>query len=232
MPDFARSIVEYFVERRGKESAVSGADQHVIGNWEARDIPLEVVFEGIDGAFDRRKEPPKSLTDCGRFVTNAFKRWSRGAEEEADGTSADPVSVPATTPPGADPAARRPTSDTGATTTAPTLAEGVLAALGRTASEHAHDAVRSAAAKTREELEEIIATDGELDAAILALVDDAVARWVLAGLDPESRRAVEAQVARVLVDHGHASGSRDSAWDRALREHLAERFAIPSMLGD
>ena len=74
--DYARAIVEHFVRLRGKGAAVSAADEALLLSWESMEIPLDVVLEGVDSAFDRKREPPKSLSECGRWVRAGYKKWS------------------------------------------------------------------------------------------------------------------------------------------------------------
>ena len=79
--DYARAIVEHFVVLRGKGSAVSSADEALLLGWERDGFPLEIVLEGIDLAYERKREPPKSLTECGRWVRAGFKKWSEDFDE-------------------------------------------------------------------------------------------------------------------------------------------------------
>lgn len=72
--DYARAAVEHFVRLRGKGTAVSAADEALLLSWEADGIPLEIVLEGVDTAFERKREAPKSLSECGRWVRAAFKK--------------------------------------------------------------------------------------------------------------------------------------------------------------
>lgn len=76
--DYADAIVEFFLERRAKGTAISSADEQLVLRWEREGIPVSVVFAGVDQAFERKSEPPKSLSACGRWIRAAFKKWSGG----------------------------------------------------------------------------------------------------------------------------------------------------------
>lgn len=76
--DYAEAIVEFFVDRRGKGSAVSSADEQLVLLWERSDIPVSVVFAGIDQAFERKSEAPRSLSDCSRWIKSGYKKWVGG----------------------------------------------------------------------------------------------------------------------------------------------------------
>lgn len=74
--DFARAIIEAFAARRERGSAVSAVDEQLLLDWELQGMPVVVVLEGIDTAFERKSTPPKSLQECGRWVRAAFARWT------------------------------------------------------------------------------------------------------------------------------------------------------------
>lgn len=192
--DFARAVVEFFVERRGKGSAISSADEQLVMQWEEAGVPVSVVFAGIDTAFDRKSEAPKSLSDCKRWVTAAFKKWSGGDKLEAASRSG--------TGTGALPGA---TADAtaGETTGAPDDAGGTSSWEERFIGELVERAgamrpeVRSATEVVVGELRALIAR-GALTPDVITVVDEAIAESALAALDPGERARVVAEAERAI----------------------------------
>jgi hypothetical protein len=86
--DFADAVIQYFVDLRAKGLTVSGIDQQTLLDWERRDVSLHIVLEGIDAAFARKKDPPKSLRECQRWVNAAAKK-------AGEATDAKPADAPA-----------------------------------------------------------------------------------------------------------------------------------------
>ncbi len=58
--------MEHFLAIRGKGCAVSSADEALLLGWESEGIPMDIVIDGIDLAFERKRDAPKSLQQCGR----------------------------------------------------------------------------------------------------------------------------------------------------------------------
>ena len=74
---YYRTIARALLERRGAPFALSPRDQSAIASWEERRIPLAVVLEGVDRAFEghrARGRPARSFTlsGCERQVDAAF----------------------------------------------------------------------------------------------------------------------------------------------------------------
>ncbi len=76
-------IERYFVKKRGSALILSPTDWPLVTSWQERDIPLEVIFEGINKAFARLEEKQKSsqrrtiltLTFCQRDIEDAWNAW-------------------------------------------------------------------------------------------------------------------------------------------------------------
>lgn len=49
----------------------------VIHEWHDKEIPLEVVFTGIDRAFHSPSKAPESLSDCKVLVEEQFEKWRK-----------------------------------------------------------------------------------------------------------------------------------------------------------
>lgn len=184
--DFARAVVEFFVERRGKGSAISSADEQLVMQWEEAGVPVSVVFAGIDTAFDRKSEAPKSLSDCKRWVTAAFKKWSGGDKLEASAYAAPDTVI----------AARRSeeASDSGAETRS--WEQRLVDELVERAAT-ARPEMRDATASVVAELRELIARGG-LTPDVVSVVDEAIAEAALAALQPGERARVVAEAERAI----------------------------------
>lgn len=82
--------MEFFLALRGKGSAISSVDQNILGDWELKlGVPIDVVLDGIQEAFDRQLEKPLSLQECSRYINARFKklRADSGAVEGSGNVS-------------------------------------------------------------------------------------------------------------------------------------------------
>ncbi len=75
---YFREIARFFFSLRGAPFVLSSRDQMTLASWERLRIPLSVVVEGIDQAFDRRKKQGRTrkmpaLSFCDREVRKAFE---------------------------------------------------------------------------------------------------------------------------------------------------------------
>ncbi len=68
--------MEHFLAIRGKGCAVSSADEALLLGWESEGIPMDIVIDGIDLAFERKRDAPKSLQQCGRWIKQLYKKWA------------------------------------------------------------------------------------------------------------------------------------------------------------
>lgn len=201
--DYARAIVEFFVERRGKGSAISSADEQLVLLWEGEGIPVPVVFAGIDTAFERKADPPKSLSDCGRWVKAAYRKWAGGDLL---------ASAAHTTTPGAAahdaPAASRPTP------AVPTVEQALIAELEARAA-IGHEALRAAVASVLAEIRDLAAR-GPLEPEVVAVVDEAIADAALERLPAPERTAI------IATAEGRLAGRRMSgaAWAAARAKEI------------
>lgn len=176
--DYARAVVEFFVEKRSKGTAISAADEHLLLSWEDDGIPASVVFAGIDRAFERKSEAPKSLSDCSRWVKAAYKKWAGGAELEAAAHSVD-----------ADDGS---TPDAGAASPATPSRSALDEALDelRRRCESGAPALRDATRAVLSELE-TLGRSGKVGPEVLAVIDEAIAEGALQRLDAAERRRIE-----------------------------------------
>ncbi|MDH4198253.1 MAG: hypothetical protein OEW05_12630 [Candidatus Aminicenantes bacterium] len=77
---YYREVAKAFLDRRGAPFLLSARDLALIAEWEKRGIPLEVVLEGVERAFEggRAGRHPSgkvmSLAFCGPQVEKAFDR--------------------------------------------------------------------------------------------------------------------------------------------------------------
>ncbi len=80
MTDYYRTISRAFFARRGAPFFLSARDLALVAEWESRGLPLAVVLEGLERAFDGgapgRRPAGKvlSLAFCGPQVERAFAR--------------------------------------------------------------------------------------------------------------------------------------------------------------
>ena len=191
MEDFVRTLVEYFLERRERGAAISGADQHLLRLWAS----IGAVRAGIDAAFDRRSDPPRSLKDCGRWVRAEIRR-------EREPTAIDEVF-------GSD-ARTMPTAR---------MEDEVLDRIRTLRDAEADHARREALDELYRDLDDILLTEGAIDADTLALLDEALVEAVIVRLEPAAREAVFERLRRQPSGGG-------AQRTRLLREALG----LPSLL--
>lgn len=209
--DFARALADGFVERRGRGSALSAADRHLADQWEADGAPLDVVLAGIDAAFERRRDAPRSLKDCKRWVNAAIKRWREEGMSPAPAADDDVRCGSAPShPERLQPAERaRPSSGrTGGDVTssvAPAAPDAhamrVLEAVRSARAAASHPDVQTGLGIVEAEVETMI-EQGTLDAQAVAALDDvaAVAAHRASGAaDPHAPWAAQVRSARAAL---------------------------------
>ncbi|MCP4404904.1 MAG: hypothetical protein GY801_47335 [bacterium] len=89
-----QQIETYFVGKRGSALMLSPKDWPLLASWEERQVPLKVVYEGIDKAFERFEEQQgtashrtlTSLHSCKHWIEKAWERWK---EENPDDFAPD-----------------------------------------------------------------------------------------------------------------------------------------------
>ena len=196
---YYREAAKAFLDRRGAPFLLSARDVALIADWERRGIPLEVVMEGIERAFEgggtgrHRAGKVMSLAFCASQVEKAFARHRdrrAGAEvrvkpraEKKEGAAAEVRRFLDSLP--AEAAALRPLF---------VRAAGILAA----------------EVPDEEALERI---DAE--------VDEALARAV-----PESEK--EERAKQLRAEHpGRGKAEREAMLAAALAKERRERFTAP-----
>ena len=184
--DYARTVVEHFVVLRGKGSAVSSADEWLLLGWERDGFPLDIVLEGIDQAFERKTDPPKSLTECGRWVRSGYKKWSKDFDESAE----PPIATGGAEQKPSGGAEQKPSGEPAAL---PGLPPQHLKRLRKWRKSDFRP-LREAAEEMWEDLVAQVAADGVISEEVTGIVDDAVR---LLALD---KGATEAQLGERLGD--------------------------------
>jgi hypothetical protein len=77
---YFQEIARRFLARRGAPFILSGRELDLISSWDRAGIPLPVVFEGIERAFEHLRERKRgpgrglSLAFCRTYVAAAFER--------------------------------------------------------------------------------------------------------------------------------------------------------------
>ncbi|TVR04343.1 MAG: hypothetical protein EA398_02220 [Deltaproteobacteria bacterium] len=196
-PDYVRTVAEYFLERRGRGTALSSMDMHQVGAWERDGVPVDAVFRGIDRAFGRRREPPSSLRECAAHV-GAVVREDRGA---FGGTTKAPVfpGVPANPP----------AVSCDAPPTGWSLEQDVLSRLQEIGADSARPRpVRRASARLEAEVRELLEDEGRLSAETALLLDDAFLALLLEESSASVRRRAESTGARAAVEAAHGEVPR------------------------
>lgn len=85
-----QQIELYFVGKRGSALMLSPKDWPLVASWEERQIPFDVVYEGIDTAFERFEEQHgtnshrtlTSLHSCKHWIEKAWERWKEEHPED------------------------------------------------------------------------------------------------------------------------------------------------------
>ncbi|UCC39426.1 MAG: hypothetical protein JSV96_16815 [Candidatus Aminicenantes bacterium] len=78
---YFQSIARHFLKLRGSPFFLSSKELHIIETWEKMKIPLQVVLEGVDRAFEKnslkraRKGKILSLVFCNLQVLRAFEQF-------------------------------------------------------------------------------------------------------------------------------------------------------------
>lgn len=78
---YFQSIARHFLKLRGSPFFLSSKELHIIETWEKIKIPLQVVLEGVDRAFEKnslkraRKGKILSLVFCNLQVLRAFEQF-------------------------------------------------------------------------------------------------------------------------------------------------------------
>ena len=100
MPEDAywEHIERYFVKKRGSALILSPKDWPLIRSWQERKIPLDVIYEGNDRAFEQleTKQPLhqrwaiRSLKFCQHEVETAWSDW----QQEYSPVSESPAEAP------------------------------------------------------------------------------------------------------------------------------------------
>ena len=86
--NYAQTVVDHMVRARAKGASLSGTDeQYIFELEEVLHVPLHAVLKGIDDAFQRRTDPPRSLRQCKKWIMSAFRLYKREADAPPEDTS-------------------------------------------------------------------------------------------------------------------------------------------------
>ena len=98
--DYYAAVEKHFVALRGSPLFISPREWQLIDRWRQQQIPLRVVKQGLDQAFERSKpnRPIRRLSYCRQTVEANYRRFREAVAgspsvEERDGT--DPTDVQA-----------------------------------------------------------------------------------------------------------------------------------------
>ncbi len=98
--DYYAAVEKHFVALRGSPLFISPREWQLIDRWRQQQIPLRVVKQGLDRAFERSKpnRPIRRLSYCRQTVEANYRRFREAVAgspsvEERDG--ADPTDVQA-----------------------------------------------------------------------------------------------------------------------------------------
>lgn len=74
--DYYAEVERHFVALRGSPLFITAKDWYVIHGWREKQIPLLIVKEGLDRAFEKRKSrrPVRQLSYCRQSVEAAYRR--------------------------------------------------------------------------------------------------------------------------------------------------------------
>lgn len=206
--DFADSVIAFFVDLRGKGASVSAIDQQQLLDWEREGVPLHLVLEGIEDAFARKSEPPKSVRECKRWVTKRWKAWKGGAPLDpiapAPALLASPLAEEAPVP------GPRP------------FEERLDRRLRELASSNDHR-LRNAADALAAELKELRKTSPALPTTLVPLLDVAFAMHLVMSLDEDERASIRAAASAAALSAREHGRSEQGAQQAKQRE--TERLA-------
>jgi hypothetical protein len=87
---YYQAVAAAFLKRRGAPFFLSPRDLALVAQWEAEAIPLDAILEGIERAFETRRDPARGtkglgLTFCRMQVERA---WAQHRDRKAGGRAA------------------------------------------------------------------------------------------------------------------------------------------------
>ncbi len=93
--NYIKDVEKYFLSLAGEGIMLSSMDYSLIMEWKNKEIPKEVVFKGINKAFEKWKskegQGPKSkrsLMQCAEYIENSIEEYSPIIGKDSD-TSED-----------------------------------------------------------------------------------------------------------------------------------------------
>jgi hypothetical protein len=76
--DYIKEVEKYFLSLAGKGIMLSSMDYSLITEWKNKEIPKEVVFKGINRAFQERRDESsiRNIKQCAKFVEQSVIEYS------------------------------------------------------------------------------------------------------------------------------------------------------------
>lgn len=221
-PDYYAAVERHFVSLRGSPLFITPGEWHLIHRWKEQRIPLRVVIQALDQAFQRKRSarPIKRLSYCRQTVEASFRRFREAMAGASDpGVSSD--------------------SDRSSQVTS-YLRELLESLRSRRAAIEAEHPSLAPLARTLGDCAEALESTfrGELTAETLTGIETELAHWdeiLCAGaeqsLDAEERRRLLQAAERALGDYRTRMPAEvyRSAVESAFRKELRRRFALPAL---
>lgn len=203
--DFAQRITGFFLARSGRATTLSAADQHYLLELEHAGVPFDVLVQGVEAAFAAKREPPRSLSECKRWIT-AARKAAGAAETGAESGGA--------APPGAT------TQAASAPPSGPSLRERILDRMRSMAETTAHPPVRRALEELHTEFAELLGEAPVPDPTLLVALEPVLIAKLIDAASPAQR------------SEWRAPEHRDDDWepDSALRQRVRAYYDLPEIL--
>lgn len=100
--DYLKDIEKYFLSLAGKGIMLSSMDYSLILEWRDKEIPKEIVFKGINRAFEnsqrvhgKDKSSIRNLKQCVEYINNSIEEFRPiiGDKKQRAGSSESDISV-------------------------------------------------------------------------------------------------------------------------------------------
>jgi len=81
--DYIKEIENYFLSHAEKGIMLSSADYNLIKEWKKKEVPKEVIFKGINRAFEKSSQKDgqsessiRSMKQCAKYVESSITEFS------------------------------------------------------------------------------------------------------------------------------------------------------------
>ncbi len=87
---YYQAVAAAFLKRRGAPFFLSPRDLALVAEWEAAAIPLDIILEGIERAFENRRDPARGTKGLGLAFCRAQveRAWAQHRDRKAGGRAA------------------------------------------------------------------------------------------------------------------------------------------------